>query len=200
MANPDLYNLIEANSTLAREKKELIRLIKIMAKTIKEMTNVTELYSQGIVVESGKYRAMPKGFLTALNHNHSMVEKMTHQSRISIKNVEETMKEISGGFDDDLAAEAYYQSLVDELSHNENNKNKLDPKFWLKGHKDKKTGKWFFAAENEQTKEFYEKHRGDIENFLNNYIIDIFKNNPKIDPKKYGDGIDELLDDGMEEE
>jgi hypothetical protein len=191
MAKIDLYSLLEANASLAREKKELLRLVKIMSETIKEISNATELYGEGMTIEASRYRAMPKGFLAAMIHNRMLVQSMTQKSRQSAENVDKTLQDMAGGFDDSLAAEAYYQSLIDEL--NQHAKNKIsNTDLWLQGFKDK-NGKWHFNFPNDKTKDLYDKHKFDIDKFLNDYMNNIFK----IDPKNFGGDLEGEWQDGL---
>jgi hypothetical protein len=191
MAKIDLYSLLEANASLAREKKELLRLVKIMSETIKEISNATELYGEGMTIEASRYRAMPKGFLAAMIHNRMLVQSMTQKSRQSAENVDKTLQDMAGGFDDSLAAEAYYQSLIDELNqHAKNKANNTD--LWLQGFKDK-NGKWHFNFPNDKTKDLYDKHKFDIDKFLNDYMNNIFK----IDPKNLGGDLEGEWQDGL---
>lgn len=194
MAKIDLYSLLEANASLAREKKELLRLVKIMSETIKEISNATELYGEGMTIEAARYRAMPKGFLAAMIHNRMLVQSMTQKSRQSAENVDKTLQDMAGGFDDSLAAEAYYQSLIDEL--NQHAKNKItNTDLWLQGFKDK-NGKWHFNFPNDKTKDLYDKHKFDIDKFLNDYMNNIFK----IDPKNFGGDLEGEWQDGINPE
>lgn len=193
MANIDLYSIIEANANLAREKKELIRLVQILSQTIKEMATATELYSEGMTIEASQYRAMPKGFLASMLTNRKMVDGMTKRSRESAINVDQTMRDFAGGFDDATAAKAFYEALVDEMTRIQNKKNMN----WFNAFRGP-DGKWQFNPNDKNASEFYDKNKKQIDKFLED-INNSFPPFPfnKIDPNNYGGDLEGEWQDGQ---
>lgn len=199
MAFIDLYTLLEANAKLAREKKELVRLVRILSKAVKEMATATEVYGEGMTIEAGQYRAMPKGFVIALLKNREMMERMTRQSRQSADSVDVTMHDFVG--DDELMANAYYESLVDELTRIQDkkaNKAKMDIDMWTHGIMGP-DGKIHFKAafhNDPKSAELYEKYKKEIDGFITDHINKLFK----IDPKNFGGDLEGEWQDGIDPE
>ncbi len=197
MAFIDLYTLLEANAKLAREKKELVRLVRILSQAVREMGTAADLYGEGMAIEAYNYRSIPKGFILAMMKNREMVSKMTEQARQSAENVDVTMHEFVG--DDETMGNAYYNSLVDELTRlsNRNAKTmKQDIDMWMLGTMGS-DGKINFKGSpkmDPKSEELYKKHKKEIDKFINDHINKLFKT----DPKNFGGDLEGEWQDGID--
>lgn len=197
MASIDIYTLLEANARLSRENKELVRLVRLLSQTVREMGVAAEMCGDNMSSEAGKYRTMPKGFLIAMLQNLEVVRRMVRNGKQGADNVDHSMDKFVG--DDEMISKAYYESLIDELTRLNNKKTKQaqnDIDMWMHGFLGP-DGKVHFNKPTDPTQaEFYEKHKGDINKFINDQINKLFK----IDPKNFGGDIEGEWQDGVEPE
>lgn len=188
MNNQNLYSLLEANSKLAREKKELIRLIRILNKTITELSVAAELYGEGMAIEADKYKSIPKGFINAMMENRKMVEDVTKMSKQSVATVEKSMVERSGGVDDQLMGNAYFESLIEEMNRLKNNsiKNNYMNQLWFEGYMGA-DGNWKFKKVNKNPKDINKAFGDDLNKYLTDAINQMFNqmdNKPDDEPHR----------------
>lgn len=196
MNNQNLYTLLEANSKLAREKKELIRLIRILNKTITELSVAAELYGEGMTIEADKYKSIPKGFINAMMENRKMVEDVTKMSKQSVATVEKSMVERSGGVDDQLMGNAYFESLIDEMNRLKNNsiKNNYMNQLWFEGYMGS-DGNWKFKKVN-KNKDINKAFGDDLNKYLTDAINQMFNQmDNKPDDEPHHDDRDYYLDE-----
>lgn len=193
MPNIDLMQLLEANSTLTREKKELVRLINVLSQIIKEMSTAMEIYGAGTAAEASTYKSMPKGFTISLRNSRAAVEHMTKQARASVDHVDRSIKECMG--EDGIAARAYYESLIEEMTKLSNKKKNQD--MWIRGFRDQK-GNWYFNTKDKGAAEFYKKYKQEIDKFFQDFDGTI-PPPPFIDPNNFGGDLEGEWQDGQDE-
>ena len=114
MQNPiNLHDLLVSNSKLVREKKELIRLVRLLNTTLNQMSDVAGSYSKQVSDEAEKYKTLPKGFLVNLLKNRSSFEQVMAATKETAKTVEKSVSETSGDIDDNVMGNAYFDSLIE---------------------------------------------------------------------------------------
>ena len=171
MQNPiNLHDLLVSNSKLVREKKELIRLVRLLNTTLNQMSDVAGSYSKQVSDEAEKYKTLPKGFLVNLLKNRSSFEQVMAATKETAKTVEKSVSETSGDIDDNVMGNAYFDSLIEEMNRIKSNsiKNNYMNQLWFEGYMGS-DGKWKFKK--------------------------IDKNNPKYNNNIFGNNLQDYLND-----
>jgi hypothetical protein len=200
MANIDLHSILSANASLSREKKELVRLIRLMTRAVEAMSVTTSKHGETITTEATKYRAIPKGFLVALLQERISMEDLLKQTLGTTKKINDVLDGLVGN--DEELAETYYESLIDDLMRREEKTNSVQDFFTGTIGPD---GKWHFNSKwnDQKTNEYYNKHKDLIDKMINDSInFNMFPNNmfPKIDPNNLGGDLEGEWQDGMSPE
>lgn len=189
----NLKALIEANSTLAHEKRELMNIIKLLLSTIVSMSNGMTSYGKICEEEISKYKSIPKGFKTVATKNYLEMNAIAEQSKRVVSRIEFV------GKNDELTGKEYYNSLIDELNRNANQPKNIDTHWFLHGFTNNGVSWNFFKskADDRQIDEYYKKHKKDIDKLISDQLNKLF---PFIDPQNLGGDIEGEWQDGMHPE
>ena len=193
MAHIDLHTILMANASLAREKKELVRLLRMLTETVNSMAIATSIHGETTMINATEYRSIPKGFLVSLMRNRLAIENMKEKTMIRTKEINDALDEVVG--DDEMFAKAYYESLIDELNQH-GKKSKGSGADWFQGHIGA-DGMWYFNSKlnDPKTNDFYQKHKDNIDKLINDNINQMFP--PKIDPNNFGGDLEGEWQDGL---